>query len=128
MNRHFNNFIKKLSCFASMIATFGLVAIPQSVLCTEGTSPEATIEQIDIVKKGLSAFSSAEVWMTNTALAAFPVALLVVLFILLFARDPRKISGLLYTAAIVCVAAFVVLLVQNDVVITILEEFAAMFK
>lgn len=62
--------------------------------------------------------------MTQLCLALFPLSLLILLALIIFCRNDKKMAGYIYFCGVVCVATLVVLLIDSGSVIELLESLA----
>lgn len=109
----------------SMALTSTLLAIPHSVFCNgEGDKLTPITDSTDIVETGVKAFGSVQSWLVSLSVSAFPVSLIVILFCLFFVHDTRKISGLLVVAGIVCLATFLILVVNAGAALELIKSLA----
>lgn len=110
----------------STALTSALLMTSQTVYCNTGSesAPTPIVDSTDIVETGVQAFGSVQSWLVSLSMSAFPVSLIVILFCLFFVHDTRKVSGLLVIAGIVCLATFLILVINAGAALELIKSLA----
>lgn len=100
-----------------------------AALAITGVVPAFADEDISqITNTAASAVSNVQDSIVNLSLAIFPVSLIIVLILVMLSHNDKKVSGLLTIAGTICIACFLILLVNNGIVLNLLNSIANMFK
>lgn len=112
------DWLQKLPCLFSGAAVATTSIVP--AFATEDIS--------QITNSATTAVSNVQSSIVSLSLAVFPVSLIIVLLLVMLSHNDKKVSGLLSIAGTICIACFLILLVNNNVALNLLNTIANMFK
>ena len=123
MKTHMKKLISKAIYVSAVLTLLCYATIPNKVYCTEPPVTTNTVDTTDVIDRAVGALGQGEEMLVNISMALFPIAFIIGLILLLFVRDPKKISGLFLTLGIIIVATFGILLTHSGFVLDAIRQF-----
>ena len=127
MRKKFKNFILSLFCIALFAVSTASTFIPAyssgPATVEDGTSSGGT----DVIANGVNALNTATGKVTVIAMALFPLSVIMLCVVLLVTHDPKKVAGLLWVLAIICVTTLIIILTNNGTTLELIKQLAGFF-